>query len=390
MCPLLQDVFKRSESLPDGVADFKANLERHPCFRSTSHKELVLSIQQLFQDWRNALQVLPAEEEDEPPHSLPPSHTEPTPLEQSTTIATRPAADTRDIRMMTSFVDYLRSVDASFTDRFDHESRQSNKKTNRHKLYLIQHNLDHNCPFRESIPSREHILRYNQIFTRDLLRTEEGFFNALIFVLVLYRAPALYASRGVFNNLATWELFCDKHKAKGANWLCNQAAFGSASPARTMKNVPEFSRQAHRWPEWLALREASGVAITVIDIWDFLRMKENGVRVFPSCGDLTAFVLAADIASAGLIPLPTGEQIGHVIATINRGAKAAMVKMQLIPENASHLETQAASARFYDFCTAKLPLDLKVRRNWNGYQFENGLCKTQRVGWDFEEAYIEI
>ena len=101
-------------------------------------------------------------------------------------------------------------------------------------------------------------------------------------------------------------------------------------------------------------------------------------------------MLAADIASTGIVLLPTADHIGDVIATIDRGAKAAMVRMRLIQENASYLETKTVSARFYDFCTRNLPEDLKLRRNWNGYQFENALCKSKRVGWDFDEAYIEI
>ena len=350
---------------------------------------MLKTIARLFATWRTALQALPVEGEDGvTPHSRLP-RAEPAPLEQSAVIISGPTADTLEIRMMTAFVDYLRSVDASFTPRFS-RARQSNKKSNRHKLYLIQNNLEHNCPFRESIPSRTHILRHDTIFTKALIRTEAGFFNALIFILVLYRAPALYETRGNFNNLAMWEAFCEDHAKEKDNWFCNQAAFGSAAPARTKDNVPAFAREAHRWPTWLENREALGIETTAIDIWNFLRKIENGSRVFPSCGDLAAFVLAADIASTGIVLLPTADHIGDVIATIDRGAKAAMVRMRLIQENASYLETKTVSARFYDFCTRNLPEDLKLRRNWNGYQFENALCKSKRVGWDFDEAYIEI
>ena len=39
------------------------------------------------------------------------------------------------------------------------------------------------------------------------------------------------------------------------------------------------------------------------------------------------FVLAADIALTGIVLLPTADHIGDIIATIDHGAKAAMVRM---------------------------------------------------------------
>lgn len=384
----LQAILQHGRPLPEGINQFKANLRCHPYFRSADHIELLSSISRLFNTWRTAVKAVPVEEEEEDGQpGLPIHRSEATPL--TAVAAGLTPGDTHETRMMTAFVDYLRTVDASFTPRYN-GTRPSNKKSNMHKLYLIQNNLDHNCPFREFIPSREHILQQNMIFTSTLIRTEAGFFNALIFLLVLYRAPAILETDGNFNDLAGWNSFCEAHAGENHRWFCNQAAFGSSSNARTKDNVPHFAREAYRWPQWLGQQAASGAEITVLDIWDFLRSMEDGARVFPSCGDLSAFVLAADIASTGLIPLPTGEQIGHVIATINKGAKAAMVRMQLLPENASYLETKTMAARFYDFCTTNLPPDLMIRRNWNGYQFENGLCKSNRISWDFNEMYIDI
>ena len=164
------------------------------------------------------LQELPVEGEDGiTPHSHL-SSAEPAPLEQSAVIIFGPTANTLKIKMMMAFVDYLRSVDALFMPRFSH-AHQSNQKSNRHTLYLIQNNLEHNCPFHKSIPSHAHILRHDTIFAKALIHTKAGFFNALIFILVLYRAPALYETQGHFNNLVMWEAFCEDHAKEKDNWF---------------------------------------------------------------------------------------------------------------------------------------------------------------------------
>ena len=113
-------VFKHGESLPEGLAQFKTNLQHHPFCQSTDYVELLKTIAWLFATWRMALQALPVEGEDGvTPHSRLP-RAEPAPLEQSAVIILGPTADTLEIRMMTAFVDYLRSVDALFAPRFSH------------------------------------------------------------------------------------------------------------------------------------------------------------------------------------------------------------------------------------------------------------------------------
>ena len=60
---------------------------------------------------------------------------------------------------------------------------------------------------------------------------------------------------------------------------------------------------------------------------------------------------------------------------IQKGAKDALVTLELISENMTYAETKAMAIKFYRYCNVNSPKDLKCCRNWNGYQFENRLCK---------------
>ncbi|KAJ4498606.1 hypothetical protein C8R41DRAFT_756648, partial [Lentinula lateritia] len=156
-------------------------------------------------------------------------------------------------------------------------------------------------------------------------------FSALIFRGITFNTDALHETGhpGLFDTFEAWSQFKSQYVHGGEWFICNPHAYGTTK-GRVLGNDQRF------WTSSQVLYEKlTRSNISFIGIWKFITYgKDNQKRkLFPSFGNLSAYLLTVDFVYAGCIPWPMLEEVARAIAELSKGALHGLQKMGLISKD---------------------------------------------------------
>jgi len=187
---------------------------------------------------------------------------------------------------------------------------------------LMQHKIvqdrDFYLPFRQLSPSKRIILNDPQgPFSPARLRTQGGFFDALIFRLITQASPILLQEKRVcFGSLTD---FRSAVKDKAQSDYCNLGANGRHDRRRNIPHIPTYWKHAADWSELV-----NGPKMTLKSLMAWFTSQEGRKTRFFGMGNLVGWLLASDYAYAGLVTMPDVSEVGKIIFKIDAGGKAGL------------------------------------------------------------------
>ncbi|KIK60688.1 hypothetical protein GYMLUDRAFT_59403 [Collybiopsis luxurians FD-317 M1] len=169
-------------------------------------------------------------------------------------------------------------------------------------------------------------------------------------------------------------MFWNSQWHMGEGYICNNAAYGPTKE--------HFADNAHwfwtgsgvlhdkLWQQNLSFTE---LVYFVKDAKD-----EKGGKFFPSFGILASYLLVADLAYAQCAPMPTINEMGSMVWTLQKGARNGLEKLGYPVK----LEIEVASSfkKVYHFLDQDKDFSrIKLGCAFDGIMLEHSLCK---LSWD--------
>ncbi|KAH6894930.1 hypothetical protein BKA70DRAFT_1439101 [Coprinopsis sp. MPI-PUGE-AT-0042] len=251
-------------------------------------------------------------------------------------------------------------------------------------VHAVQRHTDLYLPFRDHAASRRRILAPGGPFSPEHLRTVAGLFSALVYRGITHNLPYLRDS----NPSTATRLFIDFNhfvstvKPYESKHICNVSAYGSASRARKPANARSY------W-EWATQSENNnwllGGATQTLKFTDAY----NKFLKLPAFGTLTAYLLAADYALAGVVEFPSPKEVGRVLRAVRSGGWKSLGNGVFQFDVSSPDATAEAFETYYSRLEAALPVERRVQMGFDVFVAEHMLCKTLRFKekTPFQEAY---
>lgn len=112
--------------------------------------------------------------------------------------------------------------------------------------------------------------------------------------------------------------------------------------------------------------------------------KKEKPNLLPAMGDLSIYLFVADLYAAGLLTLPTPEDLGVMIAALNSGAIKGLKALGYLPADFRLIVTTrpaviAAFQEFYQDVEQMLTAEERENMPWNPIVAEHSLCKLTRM-----------
>lgn len=101
----------------------------------------------------------------------------------------------------------------------------------------------------------------------------------------------------------------------------------------------------------------------------------------PGFGALTQYLVAADFSCSGAIAMPSTQEIGDVIATMQLGGLSGLRILGYLSAAGKHPKAEVVSAfeAFYQDVGGVLGLNEQRDFGWNTIVAEHTLCKVKRL-----------
>ena len=244
-------------------------------------------------------------------------------------------------------------------------------------------NLDFFQPLREWGPSRQRINgRVGTGIDADFARTRAGFFSLMVFRLISFNTRPLLETpisslTVCFADLAQFDAYLTemRHRYPGIEdtELCNAKAY-------TRRPLRDRSLQAkdHFWKTAKECSWNTDRMLSFSDGWEWLTKMKSGSSM-PGAGKLSLYLLLADMACAGLVAMPTVQEMGSMIHKLQSGALAGLRVAGYLPADSGTVLTdvQTAFEAFYnDIEQLREEADLW---EWDTLTAEHTLCKIKRL-----------
>lgn len=249
---------------------------------------------------------------------------------------------------------------------------------------------DYFQPIRELGPSRAVM---NRGFDLAFAKTSAGFFSIQVFRLIHFNSQAFRkcppeVRQVQFDDLNEYKAYLTtlrlRFRGKPDSFFCNSAAHGQTVSQRKLHRYGDYwdvsKRNDFTWPP----NRSFAVTYQFFKTYDpKITVKVDGEdeikRLWAGVGDLTRYLLVADMCAAGLVDLPTLEEAANVVAFLNRGAVKGLVKLGFLTEGGTGLLARKAFATFYQAVSEELSEDQKDDFQWNPVTAEHTLCKVSRI-----------
>ncbi|KAF8831882.1 hypothetical protein HHX47_DHR1000867 [Lentinula edodes] len=184
---------------------------------------------------------------------------------------------------------------------------------------------DSSCPFRELAPSRRQVSGPDGPFAHC---SREAAFSALLFRGILFNTGALHESghSGFFESFEAWSQFKAQYIHRGEQFICNPCAYGVTKGCTSM-NDKQFWIASNILHEKLMEPDVSFTSI-----WKFIAYGKDDKKkkLFPSFGDLSAYLLTVDFTYAYRVPWPSLDEVANAVAVLHKGALHGLQKMHLV------------------------------------------------------------
>lgn len=241
--------------------------------------------------------------------------------------------------------------------------------------------LDFYLPFRRHAPSLANARReiYADI---DQFPGEDGagFFNVLAFRGVFFGSPFAQSNQfRWFNTLSDWKKFQLENSEVAKNlgkdgeeekYYVKKNCYGQTLKDRSTELLQGYWNQRLLWST--DFNKPSKPTITEVYKW----LKSSS---FHNIGGLTALLICGDLIEAGILPMPTAQEYGGLIFTLDMGAKDAMEKLGLISKKASKVQVVEAFTSLDLVLQQELKEEEKVAMYYNVIMLEHTLCKIKRL-----------
>ena len=262
----------------------------------------------------------------------------------------------------------------------------------------VTSDYDFFIPFRQHAPSLRNA-RW-EIYA-DLGRLGDdngvGFFNILAFRGVFFGSPFAKSDHYQwFESLDDWKEFQARHQKEALRvgntndkYYVKKNCYGRTQKDRSLELLESYWTQRKSWKDALDKKKTS----TITDFYKWLLSKDGNVSKFYNIGPLTAMLICGDLIEAGLIPMPSSQELGQLIYKVGKGAKDGMLLFGLVEDG---VEEEG-------FCDAFVSLDAYIERmlgdeekatmGYNVVMLEHTLCKMKRLtthGISIENILREI
>lgn len=237
---------------------------------------------------------------------------------------------------------------------------------------------------REDAPSRKMMMN-----TVDFafMKTRPGFFTALLFRNILFNSQAFilrppFLKKSKFESLGDWNLYLEAIRAEFPNgdpdFFCNRGALGQTIKLRTIEQAAHFwdVSTVCEWPndgDWPLSFSAMHNLIRRIKA-------KHGL---PDCGNLSLYLLCADMVHYKIVDRPSLDEIASIILTLDMGALSGLRLLGYLKEG----EDERASISEVMEAVESFRLDALLLLTANGMHdipigyidLEHTLCKFNRL-----------
>lgn len=184
---------------------------------------------------------------------------------------------------------------------------------------LTQHKIvedrDRYLPFRQLGPSKRIILADpNGPFSSNRLKTQAGFFDALLFRLITQASPILVQEKQVC--FGSPQKFKEATEEREKKHYCHPTATGQHSRFLNIPHIPDYWKHASDWNDHINCAD-----ITLESLLTWLGGSVGNKKRFFGIGNLVGWLLASDYVYAGLVKMPEVSEVGEIIFKINAGGK---------------------------------------------------------------------
>jgi hypothetical protein len=146
-------------------------------------------------------------------------------------------------------------------------------------------------------------------FSPNVRHTQSGIFSAMIWRAITFASPFSFKHQMVFLNLRQFtHLVVVVSLREGSEYFCDSLAYGTKNPQRPPNLAPIYweATGSHDWQAYTA----KGLVPFMSCYKKYLHPSESPAR-FPQLGRLTAYLLTADYVYAGVVEMPTLDEIGR-------------------------------------------------------------------------------
>lgn len=288
---------------------------------------------------------------------------------------------------------------------------------NRAQLAL-DNRSDYLMPLRESAYSR---MIVNDAMDLAHAKTRSGLFSLLIFrgisfntgcfthtppdlrkvsFLVLCACKTFTNSKQIwFDTLESWQTHRSQMDAYfaipanlpaqyrrnglGTQFWCNANAYGQHLKDRTEAQAPKFWQlsQSIQWPDpaWPEFP----IPFMVMHNWVH-KIKKSNAELMASMGKLSIYLFVADMHAAGLVQLPSVQDMGLMINYLSAGAVSGLTLLGYLPRsfeaNASTRNLVASAfEKFFQDMQQSFTAAEQQEMPWNTIVAEHCLCKLTRI-----------
>lgn len=259
----------------------------------------------------------------------------------------------------------------------------------------IAANPDFLSPLRHFGPSVRYLVGDGIVsgIDAEFARTNSGLFSLLCFRGILFNTNLL---REYGNSLdlrfdsadAFWEWERDVREifpGRPPSFYCNPFAIAKQpSNNRDFDNFYIYSDTAlaSDWSTFVNNKALENGKLSVLAVIQWIRNVKTKQPI-PDFGDLSQYLLTADLCSIGLCQIPSPEEMGLIIHQLNRGAISGLKVLRYLSDlpnsQLSAAGIQTAFLSFYQDVDQLLSDDQKINMWWNSVTAEHSLCKISRM-----------
>ena len=160
---------------------------------------------------------------------------------------------------------------------------------------------------------------------------------------------------------------------KEEEYYIKKNCYGNAQKDRSTNLVEGYWRQRHLWNA----KFDQTTLPTTQQTYYWLISKEDGKSLFHNIGSLTALLICGDLIEAGLVPMPSPEELGKLIFNLGKGAREGMIMIGLVKYKVNREELCKAFKSLDLTLQQELTRDEKEAMGYNVIMLEHTLCKIK-------------
>ncbi|KAF8573714.1 hypothetical protein K439DRAFT_1624858 [Ramaria rubella] len=225
---------------------------------------------------------------------------------------------------------------------------------------LVKTDGDFYLLFREQAPSRSHVLQERGPFEMAYMNLRGGLFRRI-------NLPR-------FDVLGDWTEYHDLHSNLDFTHFCKMTAYGTPNVFRGPAHIEAYWKGTATWEKTLQ----HGFN-TFTELWEYSMRVKKGRKVVPHIGNLSAYLLATNIAYTGLVPHATAKEVGKIIYISGKGSYHQMVDLKLIEQDSNAEDCVIVYEKLFHELIHLIPEDAHELIKFDVYSPEYALCKRSRL-----------